>query len=233
MSNTSKGPASKGSKYQIQKMAKPNNKHYLDEELGDILTWISPIDKDGENYSEYLLNNKKICNIIGIKPTMFKEKWPSQQPQWDGIAMGASGTLYLFEAKSHLTEIAPRGNKRRNKENDQMIAETIKEAAFNLFGRKIENIEDEIIWTNKYYQISNRLAFTHLLRGVKSEKYNNVVMVFLNFVNDKTWQKDKKMVPSAEIWEEHYKTILNRMGITKRQLEKENIRIINFDLDAI
>ncbi len=61
-------------------------------------------------------------------------------------------------------------------------------------------------------------------------KYKNVILVFLNFVNDTTW--GNKMVKTEEEWDCHYEQIFEKMGIKQSfpQLEKSGIRIVNFDL---
>lgn len=87
------------------------------------------------------------------------------------------------------------------------------------------------IWCKKYYQISNRIAFTNQLREIskvsKSEvRYKNVILIFLNFVNDMTWEKEQLTVDSSQIWEQHYnKTILPELGISKEKLEKQKVTI--------
>ena len=105
MSNTSIGLAKKGSKYQMQRLTLKENLHYLNSKIGESLIWISPVKE--EEFREYQLNNKKISKRLDLKEDAFIDFWPSRQSQWDGIAIGESGTLYLFEAKSHLSEIQP------------------------------------------------------------------------------------------------------------------------------
>ena len=92
--------------------------------------------------------------------------------------------------------------------------------------------ETQMRWCKKYYQISNRIAFQQKLIQLSkdSKAFNNVVMVFLNFVNDQTWQNDNKMVDTSEKWDNHYDDILSDMGIDRKLLSKHNVRIINFDL---
>jgi hypothetical protein len=228
MSNTSIGLARKGSKYQMQRLALKNNQHFLNSIIGDSLIWISP--KIEDEFREYQLNNKKISKQLDLKEGVFKDFWPTRQSQWDGIAIGESGTLYLFEAKSHLTEIQP-GKNGKSEENNRLKYESIMQMAKELFGIQW-NEETQMRWCKKYYQISNRIAFQQKLIQLSkdSKAFNNVVMVFLNFVNDQTWQNDNKMVDTSEKWDNHYDDILSDMGIDRKLLSKHNVRIINFDL---
>lgn len=231
MSNTSIGRARKGSKFQMQKLALKENQHFLNSKIGDSLDWISP--KIEDEFREYQLNNKKISERLKLKEGAFKDFWPSRQSQWDGIAIGESGTLYLFEAKSHLTEIQP-GKNGKSEENNRLKYESIMQMAKDVFEIQ-ENEETRKMWCKKYYQISNRIAFQQKLIQLSkdSENFSNVVMVFLNFVNDQTWQNGKKMVDTSEKWDNHFDNILNDMGIDRKKLNEHNVRIINFDLLVI
>lgn len=229
MSNTSIGPARKGSKMQMQKLTSAKNPHYLNSLLDDTLKWISPCKKLG--YSEFQLNNPKLGKRLGIPNGVFKDFWTSRQPQWDGIALGKkTKTLYLFEAKSHKGEFCPR-KKGTNENNNRQIESSIQCVA-NKFIEPSEWEAHSKMWCEKYYQIANRIAFSDKMLELCSDnsKYKNVVLVFLNFVNDTTW--GNKMVKTEEEWDCHYKKIFEKMGIKQSlpQLEKSGIRIVNFDL---
>ena len=230
MSNTSIGPALKGSKKQMQNIASAKNHHYLNGLLGDTLKWISPCEPD---YREFQLNNPELCKRLGIPKGVFKDFWPSRQPQWDGIAMGEkTKTLYLFEAKSHITEIKPRLTE-GTEENNRMIEHSIMRMASDWFNITDSDEDVKNIWCQKYYQISNRMAFCKKMQELSkvSNYYKKVVLVFLNFVNDESWSKEGKTVKTKEEWDNYYdETILESMKITRSQLEKQGIFIINFDL---
>jgi len=121
MSNTSKGWGRKGSKFWMQMVAcfptlekefikEVEKAEYGKETNTTKLTWISPcIDKDLE---EYTLNSPTMKEVLGFKEEFWNTWkgtnlpfWPARQPQWDGIAFCAeTKTLYLIEAKAHLSE---------------------------------------------------------------------------------------------------------------------------------
>lgn len=224
MSNTSNVEAVKGSKYQMQSLVRSATmKAKLNDKLKDCLEWISPLKTD--SYKEYQLNSLK--EKFGLKKGCFDKFWPSRQPQWDGIALGKkTKTLYLFEAKSHKGEFCPR-KKGTNENNNRQIESSIQCIA-NKFIEPSEWETHSKMWCEKYYQIANRIAFSDKMLELCSDntKYKNVILVFLNFVNDTTW--GNKMVKTEEEWDCHYKKIFREMGIP--QLEKSGIRIVNFDL---
>lgn len=227
-SNTSIGAANKGSKFQMQRLTLPENKFKFDSFMGEELDWYSPLLED--KFKEYRMNNADLLKDLGIKKGSFKDFWPSPQPQWDGIAFGRDKTLYLFEAKSHFSEITK--GKKRDPKNDMLIVSSIMEIA------KYWNIKDDKreIWCYDYYQISNRIAFTQKLKEISNQQavnFTKVKMVFLNFVNDRTWSKDNEMVVSGKDWDSHYDEILSKMGVSREQLESDDIYIKNFDLDFL
>lgn len=236
MSNTSTGAAQKGSKYQMQRITSTENKHFLDELFNDNLEWISPREKD--DFIEYRMNSPYLLRHLGInqsvKKTMINSFWPTPQPQWDGIAIGSNKTLYLIEAKSHLTEIVP--GKPGNAQNDQLKYNSIMLSAKELFGI-IDSAENREYWCKKYYQIGNRIAFAFRLKEImacSSVYYQDVKLVFLNFVNDETWGYNNEMVKTAELWNSHYENVIfPQLKISKNDLTKKGIYIINFDLSKI
>lgn len=235
-SNTSDGPAFKGSKRAMQSLSSVSNTGLLNEILDDKLEWISPREKD--NYKEYQMNNSFILNALGIaeevKNEYFTGWWPTRQPQWDGIALGKDKSLYLFEAKSRCNEIA-RARKGKSQINNEMKYGSIMTMASKLFG--VENIESNgDVWCYKYYQISNRIAFQQRLIEISkahNTNFEDVKMVFLNFVNDRTWEAEKQMVCSGEKWDDHYDKILRSMGVTRGMLSEHGIKLVNFDLDQL
>ena len=228
MSNTSNGKANKGSKMQMQRITAKKNQHILNEILSDKLIWLAPIEED--NYREYQLNNAKIIKLLGLPKGIFKGFWPSRQPQWDGIAISEKKVLYLFEAKSHLSEIQSSKSKKQ-----ELIRMRIDEVANEIAGIKPGDDCKRNLWYHNYYQIANRIVFKEKMQGLAeiSTVYKKVVLVFLNFVNDTSWKDSKKMVKSSTEWEEHYIGIFKEMGIDKDSLQSRNIYINYFDVENL
>ena len=86
---------------------------------------------------------------------------------------------------------------------------------------------------DKYYQISNRIAFHLKIKEmIPNEKINNVKLVFLNFVNDPDWMSVGKHASSND-WEKKYNTIFNEMGVTKEQFTENEVFIWNVDASRL
>ncbi len=225
MSNTEKGRSCKGSRHQLQNIVFDKNQHILNEILSDNLKWISPIRKD--DYREYQLNNAELIKILGLPKGVFKGFWPPRQPQWDGIAISENGTLYLIEAKSHLSEIQC-----SNTEKQEIIRDRIDKVADKIAKIKLDNNKQEA-WYKRYYQIANRVVFKEKLQDLINEvpeiKFNKVVLIFLNFVNDTTWSP-KKRVTSENAWICHYENIFSEMGLDRDTLSKRDIYVKCLDL---
>lgn len=220
--------ATKGSQLRMQEITSDPSlklKKKLDVILKDELEWISPLEK--ENFQEYQLNS--LCNKWGMPKNCFSDIWPSRQPQWDGIALGRDKMLYLFEAKSHKTEIQS-GKNASDINNEKLIQESIKKMAKETFGKSL-NDEELKIWRIKYYQISNRIVFSESLKriafGNNNAKFNRVKLIFLNFVNDTTWGKN---AVSDKEWVEKYIAIWKTMGINE-EYKSHDISVVNFDLN--
>lgn len=216
----------KGSKGMIQCLVK-EHKSLLDEKLGVNLSWISPIEEN--QFKEYQLNGDFISTKIGLPSNAFDNFWPSKQPQWDGLAMDDEHTLYLIEAKSHLSEIKS-GNYKPNNTNEK------KDANYNLKKNALINIKrhyapdaDDKLWLHHYYQITNRLAFLRRMKELSSvAKYKDAKLIFLNFENDSSWETENKSVPK-DGWKNKYKKILQELRISKGQLQNEGVLIIDID----
>ncbi len=196
MSNTSKGKGEKGSKFWIDTCVEsPELKAVIDEIIGDTLEWKSPLSAD--NYVEFEL---KQCNaLLGLDKNEIKEKfsfWPNRgkSPQWDGIALGSNGrTLFLFEAKSYPGEVKS-GRTSATGNNKRIIEEAMRSVHDKYYPNG-----DFSLWTDKYYQIGNRLTFLHKIQELKLDKFDCIKLVFLNFVNDKT----NKRATSLEQWKDY------------------------------
>ena len=164
MSNTSKGPGTKGSKFWMQYLVKtPQLKAELDRQLGDILQWISPLEQ--ENFSEYELRQPQVYEKLGLDAHGAKSLfsfWPSRQPQWDGIAFGMEGRrLYLVEAKAHRAELKSSCSASEKSWNiiEAAMKDTIEKEGYKPSDEGLK------LWRDGYYQLANRLTFLSKLQG--------------------------------------------------------------------
>ena len=212
---------------------------------GDI-SWLSPLKKDdsddSKEYKEYMLNGTKIQgDLKGV--IISKEKmnkfWPSSQPKWDAIGIiKDTNTIILLEAKAHTDEGDTRSGARRGKGSkgrEKNNTELIEPSFIDTLGQFNKNLlfkDKENEWFYKYYQTANRLVFWHKLNKADCK----VVLVFLNFVGDKTYKET-----SATDWQCYTKSKFNSL-LGKAQIEWEkrgeheiaalnnipSIKIINF-----
>ena len=121
---------------------------------------------------------------------------------------------------------------KKSEENTEKKNDSILKVAQSVYGIDMDE-PTKNAWTHKYYQISNRLAFAHKMKELitPSTKFNDVVMVFINFVNDDTWKQQGLMVSDSNVWNEKYKVILKEMKLSKPLLDANNVIIINLDVE--
>lgn len=250
MGNTHDG--SKGSQFWMQKIV---NEAYLKDELdkmiGEKLIWISPLEE--ELYKEYMIpGDEKILSKKEKLPEFenvdfsFWPKTNGRKPTFDGIAISEDrSTLYLFEAKSHLTEMISETGAGTDSLN--VISKCMQEACAKLFGsdsKYNKEIWEKVEVKDKkkkqvFYQLGNRLTLLYYLN--KRRDVTNlpesikVKLVLLNIVNDYT-HNDKNKIISKEKWEEHYKKVFCMMkygDVPEGKLEEinipENVEIIYFE----
>lgn len=199
-SNVSKGMAVKGSRLRMQQLANSSLwKERLDSTLQDELKWLSPLGED--NFEEYQLNHEEMLHnfmVSGREADTLFPFWPWRQPQWDGIALGKQGTLYLFEAKSHAGEL-----KGKLAASDPKSRELIQKTLAKVKGQSFPlGNYDKWLW--EYYQFANRLAFLKLLNEPKLLRrlhLRAVKVVFVNFANDVTMGK---LSTTEEQWQKCY-----------------------------
>jgi hypothetical protein len=220
-SNTSKGRGIKGSKYWMQRVIEEDTlRSKLDAMIGETLEWISHLAGPQKTYDEYQLNDRCICEKIKISQQEANDLfsfWPKRQPQWDGIAFNTTGeTIYLVEAKAHLSELDSKCAA-TNENSKKMIINSMSDVK-NLYYSE----GDFEYWVNKYYQLGNRLTFLKKLSEKPFGKVVSVKLVLLNFVND-------TYIPtSEEEWKEHYKLVWKKM--TGVENPPDDVLVINYDV---
>ena len=216
MSNTSKGPADKGSKYWMQKIINTENlRQRLEKEIGiKKIMWVSPLEK--EQYKEYRLNEKSISTKLGLDAAYIRSFWPTPGPQWDALGKADDGTIILIEAKSHPGEV--KSSTKATGNSLALIKETLQVTHDGLCAKIPFHGE---IWLHIYYQTANRLAFWYKL----SIKYK-AILVFLNIANDNSYGKT-----CEQEWETHTQQVIKALlGDAKLPLD---VKIIPYDVKEI
>lgn len=223
MSNTSLGRGIKGSKYWMQAISNlPSEKKKFDKLMGDTLEWISPLKSD--DYREYSLNAPEIAKSrLGIDEVkQYFKWWPSQQPQWDGLAIGNNHTLYIIEAKAHLSELESKCSA-TSEENRALIYETMSAVQRQIYP-EAEDFERD--WINGYYQLGNRLTFLEKLKEAMPPEINDVKLVLLNFVDDYTYIS----TPEYD-WIKHYEEVWEDM--TGKKKCPEDIKVVYYSVKGL
>lgn len=185
MRRNSQSEGSRGSKRHLQRLVNLSTdplgerirrlvKFDIDEEI----IWRSPL---SEEYFEY--SDGDFLEVLGLQETTMRypltEFWPRLGPCWDALAQSNKGRIILVEAKSHIHELSPSGDKGDCRAKDPASMERIREslkATKSFFGSRNEND-----WTKKYYQYANRLAHVYwfrVLNGIDTH------LVYVYFIND-------------------------------------------------
>ncbi|RFB12738.1 hypothetical protein DZB84_18490 [Bacillus sp. HNG] len=211
--STGKGRAIKGSRLHLQNyvndnqgelnelilMSSPSLLAFLDKELS--IEWKSPLRR--KDYHEYRNELLDVLDDWMGKREELEKYWAKIGPQWDGIAIvkGKNGQigLLLVEAKAHLQEMQS------------------KIQAGDISKVKIEQTIEEVktyvgsnapleIWLEQYYQLSNRLAYLHIL----NEKIGIPTwLILVNFADDHTHKPTQ-----ISAWIEHYRSVFSKMDIS-------------------
>ena len=220
MSNTSNERARKGSKFWMQAIA---NDELLTARLETLLDernlqWLSPL--EAESFKEYQLKEPKIfSDALGLSRDEFREKfsfWPTNQPHWDAIAVSADGkVLYLFEAKAHVKETFSRITA-TNPDSVKKIS-----AALRVTFDELSTAGDFAAWTEKFYQLANRLTFLRFMNRMTLPKVDRVELVLLNVTDDRTF-----ISTPQEIWARHVDEMFLEMS--GRSQVPPNVRVIYF-----
>jgi len=168
------------------------------------IIWTSPIEED--DFAEYRDNDFLIK--IGLNPNEIQldQFWPSRGPQWDALAKTKNGKAILFEAKANIPEIvspATGASKNSKKVIEKSLYET----------KTFLNITNDIDWSGKFYQYTNRLAHLYFLR----EKHGKqIFLVNIYFIGDDTVSGPK----TKQEWDGALKVMHTYLGLTRHKLSK-------------
>lgn len=172
--------------------------------IGEEIIWVSPLQSD--DYAEY--SDDDFLKIVELYPDeiKLKEFWPTKGPQWDALANTSSGKVILVEAKANIPEIVTSASAAREvskKLIDQSLAET----------KAFLNIKNEIDWSGKFYQYTNRLAHLYFLR---EKRKKSVYLVNIYFIGDTT-----VLGPNTQDeWIGALKVLYSYLGLSRHKLSK-------------
>jgi len=138
----------------------------------DEIEWVSPLQDD--DYAEY--RDQDFLDKLGIElpRKRLREFWPNMGPQWDALAKTRSGRVILLEAKANIPEVVSPASG-ASPASRELIEKSLSETKAFL------GVDQDIPWTGKLYQFTNRLAHLYLLRELNGI---DVYLVFMYFVGD-------------------------------------------------
>ena len=138
----------------------------------DEIEWVSPLQDD--EYAEY--RDQDFLDRLGIRlpKTSLKEFWPNLGPQWDALGKTRNGRIVLLEAKANIPEVISPATGAGPK-SKILIEKSISETQAFL------GIDQDIPWTGKLYQYTNRLAHLYLLRELNGI---DAYLVFAYFIGN-------------------------------------------------
>ncbi len=131
----------------------------------EAIEWVSPTEAD--DWAEY--RDGGFLERVGCHRLLsdLSHFWPTGGPQWDALGRGPRNTVFLIEAKAHVSEMD--SNCHASPGSRFLIQQSLSQAK-TAYGAK-----PEADWLTGYYQYANRLAHLHFLR-------RNGVSAWLGFV---------------------------------------------------
>lgn len=176
-----------------------NNKLLAKEEF----EWLSPLEKD--EFAEY--RDNEFIDLLGLNlETPLNDFWPKRGPQWDALGKTKNGTVFLVEAKANKKELKSPASKAKEK-SMALINKSFTKT------KKYLEINNNIDWSAKYYQYTNRIAHLFYLRVL-----NNIDAYLVNiyFLNDKDVEGPK----TKEEWEAAILVMKTYLGVGRYKLSK-------------
>lgn len=167
-------------------------------QASDRLEWRSPLRCD--DWAEY--RDAPFLERVGLErlaPSL-AAFWPARGPQWDALAVAPDGSVFLFEAKAHVTEMSSSCQARAESSRRLInIAFSTAKAAFG--------VPESSDWLSGFYQYANRLAHLYFLRkhGVRAS------LVLVYFTGD---QEMGGPLSQAE-WTPHLKEVHRHLGLSE------------------
>lgn len=172
----------------------------IDEEI----TWKSPLKKC--SYVEYRDND--FIDIVGFdrQEINLHEFWPIRGPQWDALATTTNNGIILVEAKANIPEVVSPATSAGKKSKAQIV-KSLKATKKDL------GIKNDIDWSGKFYQYTNRLAHLWFLRDQHKKR---AYLINIYFIGDKTVNGPA----TKEEWKAALQVMYSYLGISRHKLSK-------------
>jgi len=169
----------------------------------DKIVWLSPLKND--NFSEY--NDMSFIELLGLTPNfLLYQFWPTGGPHWDGLGI-SKNKVFLLEAKANIPEIVTDPSRASNPTSNKLIQKSLLEV------KSFLNIKNDIDWSGKFYQYTNRIAHLYYLRVLNGI---DAYLVNIYFLND----KDVNGPKTKEEWQSAITVMKKYLGVGKNKLSK-------------
>ncbi len=168
----------------------------------DPIEWVSPLK---ENYYEY--SDDDFIEVLELKfKKKLKDFWPKKGPQWDALGKSNNGVIFLVEAKANIPEIVSPGTA-ASPDSKKKIVTALKATKKHL------DINNDVDWSGKFYQYTNRLAHLYFLR-----EQNKIPTYLVNiyFMND----KEVNGPQSKREWQAAIDVMKSYLGVGHHKLTK-------------
>ena len=174
------------------------------EFVNDDILWTSPLEND--EYAEY--RDDDFLVKVGLDPNEIQldKFWPARGPQWDALAYTVGGKILLIEAKANIPEFVSQAT----------CAGEISKALIVKFLNETKdflNINNDIDWSGKFYQYTNRLAHLYFLRE-KCKKQTFLINIY--FIGDETVSGPE----TKQEWDGAIKVLNSYLGLSRHKLSK-------------
>jgi hypothetical protein len=159
------------------------------------IDWVSPIASDGwAEYRDGTFLERVGCGHLLSGLAHF---WPTGGPQWDALGRGPRDTVFLIEAKAHVSEMD--SNCHASPGSRFLIQQSLSQAK-TAYGAK-----PEADWLSGYYQYANRLAHLHFLRRSGVSAW----LGFVYFLND----QDMSGPQTSTGWKQDLAVVYEHLGL--------------------
>jgi hypothetical protein len=165
------------------------------------IEWVSPIPPD---YAEY--SDDDFLRILDLDPNRIRlnEFWPNGGPHWDALGKGNDGSIFLVEAKAHISEMVSSPSGAGEDSLNKIRGELERTKAFL-------HAKANVDWTTYFFQYANRLAHLQFLRF---DNKLSAFLVFIYFIGD----QDVKGPSTKEEWLGAIELVHSFLGIGRTKL---------------
>ena len=183
----------------LDSLIKKNFKELSKEDF----SWKSPLAV--EDYAEYRDDDFIAVLGLDVKQICLGNFWPKRGPQWDALGTASNNAVFLVEAKANIPELVSPSSQAGVK--SKVIIEKALEEAKTYLG-----LQNEIAWSGKFYQYTNRIAHLYFLRKKGVDAY----LINIYFVGDKSVNGPE----TVDEWKAALQVMYTYLGLKRHKLNK-------------